>query len=198
MKKILILILAITLTFNTSIYATNVDSSENTTVVQSTLAKKLKDLLDNDIFTAVFDYKKINEVIKDAISNISEEEKEEVKKLYPEVSLDLSNFDTEYSTYNWLAKYICISLKEEIERDLLTQERIDKIIGTIKLLGQDTGDIKIKKGLTDAEIEAIAEKIVDLLASVVNSNMLDMLGVDLSDPNTVKEIKDCFASASLF
>ena len=198
MKKILILILAITLTFNTSIYATNVDSSENTTVVQSTLAKKLKDLLDNDIFTAVFDYKKINEVIKDAISNISEEEKEEVKNLYPEVSLDLSNFDTEYSTYNWLAKYICISLKEDIESDLLTQESIDKILGIIKLLGQDTGDIKIKKGLTDAEIEAIAEKIVDLLASVVNSNMLDMLGVDLSDPNTVKEIKDCFASVSLF
>ena len=85
MKRLLSILLIGILTINTFTYATNVDNSSNTPV-QSTLAKKIKDLVENnDLFIALFDGKRINEIVKEAVEQISEKDKEEAIRDYPQL-----------------------------------------------------------------------------------------------------------------
>lgn len=186
MKRLLSILLIGILTINTFTYATNVDNSSNTPV-QSTLAKKIKDLVENnDLFIALFDGKRINEIVKEAVEQISEKDKEEAIRDYPQLSFDLANFDTEYSTYSWLAEFTKTMITEAIKKEHLTQEMIDKMNISLQEIGISTFNITIHKDMSDTEIELLCEQIVDLIQILTNNETLRRVGIDLNDPELIE------------
>ena len=195
MKRLLSILIIGILTFNSFSYATNVDNSSNTPV-QSTLAKKIKNLVENDdLFTVLFDGKRINVIVKEAVEKISEKDKEEAIKDYPQISFDLSNFDTEYSTYSWLAEFTKILIKEAIEKEHLTQEMINQMNTSLQEIGMSPINITIHKGMSDTEIELVCEQIVDFIQILTNNETLRRVGIDLNDPEVIERLRKSFSDS---
>lgn len=194
MKKILTIILIAIISFNT-VYANNetINSASNDVVVQSTLAKKIKELFDNEVFTIVLEGKKIQTVLKEEIQNMSEEDKAQCLKEAPWLSFDESNFDSEYSTYIWLAELVKSSLKLAIETEQITQEYLNEIRTMfIALIGTQVPEITVHKSMTDEEIERLAESLVDLIKTLTDTSRLKSLGIDIYNKETIDSIKKQF------
>lgn len=167
---------------------TNVNKSEVNN--ETELNKKLKELADKKVIKEILNNEPVKDVLKKKINGLTQAEKNYAKDNYKGLSFDLSNFDTDEKAFSWLEDAFKIVIKDSINKEILMQETIDEYKMLLKIIGIKVDDIKIEKGMSDEDIEKLCIAIVDTMNKIANKTMLKLIGLDLDNPNIMKEIRE--------
>ncbi len=167
-------------------------SNSDELIKKDELTKKIENLFKKDVFKPVLNGKSISQLLSEELSKMSEEDKKYIENQYPQISLDKSNFENDEKTYVWLSKIVRILLKDSIDNGYLTQKQIDEYKGYLSFLGIKISDVEIKKEMSDADIEKLSIAFVDILDKISNPTILKILGIDLSDSNTLSNLPSLF------
>lgn len=197
MKKILAIVLIATLSMSSFACANNANASTtsanaSTAQTNSELIGKLKKIFQKDVIKTALDGKTISQIVSESVANMTEAEKGDAIKKFPEISFDTSNFSNDEKTYEWLTKSLKIAIKNMINSGELTQEYIDNYKGYLKLLGITIPDVEIKKDMPDDDIEKVTSAFLDVADKFTEPEVLKLMGIDLNDPETIEEIKNTF------
>lgn len=180
----------------TTINANESTSKTNETTESSTndaeLVSKIKKLCNKEVVKTALNGKTIIQLVSEEINKLTEEEKKDATKNYPEMSFDQSNFANDEKTYIWLSKGLKVMIKDSIERGELTQSMVNEYKGYLTLMGVSLPNVEIKKGMTDADIEKLSLAFVDVADRVTEPAVLKLMGVDLNDPETLENLKNAF------
>ena len=191
MKKFLSILLIALLTFGTVACDAMGTISANS-MAQSALSQKLKKICEKDIVKKLLDGKKISDLVKDSIDKMSSTDRENALEQMPGISFDPKYFATEDSTYAWITEAAKSSIKYAIDNGQLTQEQIDQAKGMLALMGISLPDIKVEKGITEADISKLCDSFLDVADRITNPETLKLLGIDINDPSTFDNIAKNF------
>lgn len=177
----------------------NNSENQNTALVEENiLTTKIKNLCNKDIIKKSYDGKNISSQMKDTITGLSDNEKENFKKVFPSISLDESNFENDEKTYVWLSDTLKTILKTSIDNGNLTQEKIDEIVANnqiyLTLMGISIPDVKIEPGISDENVEKLAITLVDIADRVMNPAILKLIGIDIYSINISTSLIDLIKS----
>ena len=189
MKKLLSIILIALLSFSIVACNGNNTSSTATSVSQSALSQKLKAVLEKPMVKELLQGKKISELLKESITNITEDQKNQILKELPGISLDPSNFSSDDAAYAWIADTTKQTIKAAIEKGELTQDIMNQAkmyLGAAQFQYPELSKIKIpnielKKGISDEDLTKFCESMTDVLDVLTDPELLKKLGVDLSN-----------------
>ena len=161
------------------------NKDENLKKREDELTSKIKNLCEKEIIKSALQGKKLNKFVKDRIDGLTNEERKNIERNVPGLSLDESNFESDTETYKWLAFALKGALKYYTNNGTITQYQFDQFIKNNKiymtLLGLEVPDIEIKKGMSDSEIENLAILIVDAVNKVTDPIIFKILGIDLNN-----------------
>lgn len=166
----------------------NADKSEVNN--ETELNKKLKELADKKVIKEILNNEPVKDVLKKKISGLTQAEKNYAKDNYKGLSFDLSNFDTDEKAFSWLEDAFKIIIKDSVNKEILMQETIDEYKILLKIIGIKVDDIKIEKGMSDEDIETLCIAIIDTMNKIANKTMLKLVGLDLDNPDIMKEIRE--------
>ena len=180
----------------TTINANESTSKTNETTESSTndteLVSKIKKLCNKEVVKTALNGKTISQLISEEINKLTEEEKKDATKNYPEMSFDQSNFANDEKTYIWLSKALKVIIKDSIEKGNLTQDMVNEYKGYLTLMGVSLPNVEIKKGMADEDIEKLSLAFIDVADRVTEPAVLKLMGVDLNDPETLENLKNVF------
>ena len=183
MKKLLSLILVAMLSIGA------IACSGNSVASSNALTKKIEKICQKEIFKIALDGKKINEAMKEAIEKMSDSEIKQAQENLPDLSFDISNFNSESSTYTWLADAVKKGIKKAIDTGSLKQENVDQLKGYLTLMGISLPDIKVDKGLSDIDIDKLCEAFADVADRITEPETLKAFGIDLSNPEIINSLR---------
>ena len=189
MKKILSIVLIALLSFGTVACSSSNPLSTSASVSPSPLSQKLKAVLEKPMVKELLQGKKISELLKESITNITEDQKNQILKELPGISLDPSNFSSDDAAYAWIADTTKQTIKAAIEKGELTQDIMNQAkmyLGAAQFQYPELSKIKIpnielKKGISDEDLTKFCESMTDVLDVLTDPELLKKLGVDLSN-----------------
>lgn len=196
MKKIQLILLSIFLMFGLfacESVANTVAQAENNTTRNVELEKKIEDFFSKDIVKKILDGKTISDILRDAYSNLSDDEKARIKgdaEKYG-ITIDEKIFESDADTYNWIANSLRLALKIAIKNGEITKDNLDKLKG-LSMFGIKIPDINIDKNISDEDLEEFCQSAVGFLDNVMNPAILKLLGVDIDGPNALENVINAF------
>ena len=166
-----------------------VDDINNAKDNQTELNKKIRELFDKQVVKDALDGKTIREVLEKEVGSLTATEKKNIKNIAADISFDKSNFENDEKTFLWIEDTLKIVVKALVDRGEVTEESVAEYKNMLQLIGVNISDIKIEKGMSDADIEKLCIALVDTANKVANPTMLKLLGIDLKNINLHEQIK---------
>lgn len=185
MKKILCIILIISMTtvsyagvldglFSKEAVAANQVADAEDSLVG--LPAKLRDLGKKDSikkFLSIED-ESVGEFFKKSLESMTEEARNNLESMYPNIFKDGIKFDTVEEIYKALADFIKNEVKFAIDHDEITNESINQAKLPLTVFGINVPEINVTHDMPDEELEKLCLVFADALDKISDSFALSL------------------------